>query len=283
MRAALWIGEALQRVPNERTLRIGSNVLACSIWEPENVSAPTRNLLLLHGNAANRHWWDSIAPHLANRFRVVSFDLSGHGDSSHTNEYSLDFWVDEVFAVVETYFPFGPLALVGHSLGGLIALKSAWREPSAVRQVVLLDTPLRRYNDEQLSKRREIGTRPLKRHPDVEAAVAAFRTVPPSYGTPPEVLRHVAELSVLERDGSWQLKLDPRIYLRRTNREDFLRPWPAGTTLFRAGHGLIDDHMAREVEGLLPRGGMLEMQGLGHNMLLEDPHATYCALMSVLI
>ncbi len=40
-------------------------------------------VVLLHGGGANAHWWDALAPALAERFHVVALDFRGHGDSDH--------------------------------------------------------------------------------------------------------------------------------------------------------------------------------------------------------
>jgi len=39
--------------------------------------------VLLHGGAANAHWWDHLAPRFSDRFRLVALDFRGHGDSEH--------------------------------------------------------------------------------------------------------------------------------------------------------------------------------------------------------
>ena len=45
---------------------------------------PSRpKLVLLHGGGANAHWWDHLAPTLAERFHVVALDFRGHGDSDY--------------------------------------------------------------------------------------------------------------------------------------------------------------------------------------------------------
>src|SRR5258707_15141159 len=87
-------------------------------------------VVLLHGGGANLHWWDEIAPSLAERFRVVSLDFRGHGDSDHPEELVVGAFhrdLDALFAGL------GPedIALVGPPMGGHIALDPAPRPPHA--------------------------------------------------------------------------------------------------------------------------------------------------------
>jgi len=71
---------------------------------------------------------------------VVAFDLTGHGASpplpSDADTVSL---ATDVLAGARTLGLTPPLSLVGHSLGGLVALRAAALEPAAIRSVILLD------------------------------------------------------------------------------------------------------------------------------------------------
>ena len=44
-------------------------------------------IVLVHGGAAHAHWWDHVAPLLAQEYCVVALDLSGHGDSGRRDRY----------------------------------------------------------------------------------------------------------------------------------------------------------------------------------------------------
>src|SRR3954464_5913013 len=60
-----------------------------------------RGLVFVHGGGAHAHWWSHVAATFATGLRVVAIDLSGHGDSDHRSEYSLEQWTNEVMAVVK--------------------------------------------------------------------------------------------------------------------------------------------------------------------------------------
>ena len=56
------------------------------------------SLVLLHGGAAQAHWWDHLAPALAEQYHVVAPDLRGHGDSSWVSPpaYEIEDYVGDV-------------------------------------------------------------------------------------------------------------------------------------------------------------------------------------------
>jgi pimeloyl-ACP methyl ester carboxylesterase len=84
--------------------------------------------VLLHGLGAPQRSWDRVAPLLAPHFRVVTYDQRGHGASAAASDYSLDAFLADLQAVLDTLALEHPL-LVGHSLGGLLAVEHAAARP----------------------------------------------------------------------------------------------------------------------------------------------------------
>lgn len=80
--------------------------------------------LLVHGTGASLHSWRSIAPLLAGRFTVVSFDLPGHGftEQPKARRLSLPFMADSVAGLVDQ-LGIRPSLLVGHSAGAAILIE----------------------------------------------------------------------------------------------------------------------------------------------------------------
>jgi pimeloyl-ACP methyl ester carboxylesterase len=95
-------------------------------------SGPT--VALLHGFGGAASNWTVVAPLLAERFHVLVPELPGHGGSSALPgpAETLDPYADRVAALLP-----GPAVLVGHSLGGVVALRVASRHPQLVRGLVL--------------------------------------------------------------------------------------------------------------------------------------------------
>lgn len=98
-------------------------------------------LLLVHGLGGLASNWRLVAPALASERRVIVPELPGHGGSPplpsrRGRRPTLDPFVDAVLAVAQAEGAV-PAPWVGHSLGGLVALRAAVRRPDAVAGVVL--------------------------------------------------------------------------------------------------------------------------------------------------
>jgi len=100
-------------------------------------------VVLVHGlgDKGARNWAELI-PMLARDYRVVAFDLPGFGRSSKGNEYySPGRYADFVRYLMVEHFHTRAFSLVGHSMGGGIALRYAARFPQDVTALVLVDVP----------------------------------------------------------------------------------------------------------------------------------------------
>ena len=100
------------------------------------------DVVILHGLGSTAQDWLPMSRLLARRYRVTLVDLPGHGMSPMPEPFSLDRAAEALDqALAETSD--GPVILVGHSLGGLVAAQEALRHPERVRGLVLVETALR--------------------------------------------------------------------------------------------------------------------------------------------
>jgi pimeloyl-ACP methyl ester carboxylesterase len=118
----------------------------------ENISIPsTANyvgtgtgapVILIHGLAASLHDWDDLIPVLAqNGYGAYAIDLLGHGDSPKLGSrvYQMG-WIFEHFAEwVKSLRLTEPAILIGHSMGGHVALEYARRVSTWTRGLILVD------------------------------------------------------------------------------------------------------------------------------------------------
>jgi len=94
-------------------------------------------LLLCHGMWDHVRSFASLAPLLAEHYRVVAVDARGHGDSEWADAYS---WPCDIADIVSVLRSLGrPAHLVGHSKGGGQATDAARAAPELVRKVVNID------------------------------------------------------------------------------------------------------------------------------------------------
>lgn len=193
-------------------------------WEWPAEGKPT--LLLIHGGRDQARSWDFVAERLAARFHIVAPDLRGHGDSAWSDEgqYDLADFVADSASVLIT-LP-SPIHVVGHSLGGNIALRLAAIYPDRVERLVAiegLELPLTR---EAAKKAEPLAVR-FRRWLDDRQAIE--RRLPPVYASVeaaahrmarefPQLDRamidHLALHSVRPINGGFTWKFDNRTRLR---------------------------------------------------------------------
>ncbi len=105
-------------------------------------------VILIHGLAASLHDWDDLIPELAaNGYACYALDLLGHGDSPKPEEriYQMEWMFEHFSNWVESLHLSEPAILIGHSLGGYMALEYALRLPAATRSLILVN-PLYSYS-----------------------------------------------------------------------------------------------------------------------------------------
>jgi esterase len=94
-------------------------------------------MVLVHGLTRTQHEWDAVAPQLAARFRVVTYDQRCHGSSSRSADHSWSAFVGDLRALLDD-LELHDVTLVGHSIGAGVALQVAV-EAESCRTLVLLD------------------------------------------------------------------------------------------------------------------------------------------------
>jgi pimeloyl-ACP methyl ester carboxylesterase len=101
-------------------------------------AAPT--LVFVHGWSCRREYWRDQVSHLAGRYRVVTLDLAGHGDSGTGPRaaWTMQSFADDVIAVADV-LELRDMVLVGHSMGGDIIVEAARRMPDRVAGLVWVD------------------------------------------------------------------------------------------------------------------------------------------------
>jgi esterase len=229
---------------------------------------------ILHGLFGSGRNWRSIAQQLAARHRVLALDLRNHGASPWADGMSYGELVDDLRASLRER-GIERTALLGHSMGGKIAMLAAVLHPGEIDHLVVVDiAPVPNPPNllAYVRAMRGVDLRGVTRRSEVDARLAAAI---------PEVAERAFLLqNLIIEDGNthWRLNLEaierefPQIL-------DFPN-LPAGTayqgpTLFVAGADSTYIHSADEpsIRRLFPQARIRRIEGAGHWVHAEQPRA----------
>ncbi len=185
-----------------------------------NEGAPP--LLLIHGGRDHARNWDWVAHDLRRQYHVIAPDLRGHGDSAWAfgGMYAMVDFVLDIAQLLEGLQLF-PITIVGHSLGGAIALQYTAVYPERVQRVVAIEglgpppamiekmtgVPAFERMQNWIDQMRKLAMRQPRRYPTLEAAIARMREENAFLSE--EQARHLTRHGVQRNeDGTFSWKFD---------------------------------------------------------------------------
>jgi len=101
-------------------------------------------LVVLHGMLGSSRNWQTAGRDLAARFHVLALDLRNHGSSPHAESMSYEDMMADVLAWLDSQHLTG-VTLLGHSMGGKVAMLLACRHPERVERLVVVDIAPKDY------------------------------------------------------------------------------------------------------------------------------------------
>ena len=282
-----WFTAALADAPATGRVVVDGSPVSYRAWG--EVGAP--GIVAIHGGAAHACWWDHLGPLLAGRgrHRVVALDLTGHGDSGWREVYRLETWAEEVLAVAEDAGVDRPPVVVGHSMGGFVAIAAAALHGDRLAGAVIVDSPVRRPDPESQEGRSGRMFRRPKTYPDQATAIEHFHLVPSQPDPPAWVLDHVARTSLRRTEDGWTWKFDPRVFVARedpspTEFVDLLAKVRCRVAVLHGElSGIVDedvtDYMAERLGRTAP---FVEIPQAHHHLVLDQPLAFVAAVRALL-
>jgi len=134
--------------------RFAPDGTAFDLCGPEN--APV--VVLIHGLGLNRACWQWTAPALSDSYRVLSYDLFGHGESAISAETpSLSLFSGQLAALLD-HLGIETASVAGFSLGGMIARRFAQDAASRTTSLIILHSPHQRTNAAQVAILKRVET-----------------------------------------------------------------------------------------------------------------------------
>lgn len=227
-------------------------------------------VLILHGLFGFSDNWQTIAKGLADRHLVVTPDLRNHGRSPHLPEHTYPIMADDVRAFMEAHWMFHA-AVVGHSMGGKVAMQLALTHPDSVERLVVVDIDPRQADDNHSDIFRALLSMDLSKMTSRTAAEAYLSERIPDFGTRQFLLKNITR----EDDGSFAWKMNlPVLWdnyanvLAAVDGEPFQKP-----ALFIRGSrsNYIQDSELQHLKTLFPQAELVTIEGAGHWVHADKP------------
>lgn len=275
---------SFERRPRLLDLPVGRGLsLGAREWGGQGIPC-----VLLHGIGEGAFVWDDFAREICDQWRVLAIDLPGHGTSSWlpSGKYSLDAHVAAVASALEA-LQLERLVLVGHSLGGDVAVRLVPRLGGALRGLALVDTGPE--TDAEA---------PVVVATQMRESQRSYETVA-QYGdwlcaqrgmVRPDILRRHAEAALKPRaQGGFELCTDPALVgMLEVEPDDTwwnlaLPQLRVPTLLVRGlGSSVLTAPLAKTMLSLLPNASLSVVGGAGHGVMSDNPEGFSDAILPFL-
>lgn len=237
-------------------------------------------LVLIHGITSGRWSWDTVTDRLAEQYELFIYDQRGHGSSRKPNHgYLLADYANDLDLVLDHFGIERPL-IIGHSLGGMVTLEWAIRQPDRAKALVIEDSPMRRggENTDEL-----FGGWLALNAMSVEEAEETYRSNNPAMSAEEASKRALSVTTVAQGVLS-----DLRDAMRSHQGESVIESYRGivSPTLLVAGDlsagGMVPEIDVDEFKATLPNASVVTMPGVGHNLHREQPAAFLDAVLPFL-
>jgi len=218
-------------------------------------------LVLIHGVGLRAEAWSAMLPYLAPHYKVFAVDMPGHADSDFAYSRALENYVEPIQKFVENLE--GPVGLIGHSMGAMIALEIAASLPDKISGVAALNAIFRRS---------EAATKAVQNRAaqlDGATQIDPTSTLERWFGARP-----VGDMQkAAEACGAWLTAGDPRgyadayhVFAHHDGPADALLAGLGCPALFLTGDGDLNSTpaMSEAMAKRAPNGTALSIQGAAH-------------------
>lgn len=231
-------------------------------------------LVLLHGGNQSAHSWDLVSLHLADRYHIIALDQRGHGDSewSRDADYSSSAMAADVNALINE-LAIREATIIGHSMGGMNAMRIALDFPNLNLRFVLVDIAPEMSSEGAKSIRQFVTEN--REFDDLQDFVASVQKYDPYRSA--EHIQRTVKYNLLQRaDGKFVSKRDHGQRLasteqQRLNSDRFrlrdAKKMTGSTLLIRGSNSnILTQEAAHRFCEALPNGTLVTVSDSGHNV-----------------
>jgi esterase len=238
-------------------------------------------VVILHGLFGFSDNWQTVAKQLSEHHLVITPDLRNHGRSPHVPTHNYPEMAEDLRAFLEAHWIFHT-AIVGHSMGGKVAMQLAMHHPDMVTKLVVVDMEPGQSDDNQSSIFKALLDMQISDMKERKEAEAFLLDRVPDLGTRQFLLKNITR----NDDGGFEWKMNlPVLWenfdniLAPVDGEPFDKP-----ALFIRGSrsNYIRDHEWPGVLRLFPQAQLITIPDAGHWVHADQPAALIEALRAFL-
>lgn len=227
-------------------------------------------VVILHGLFGFSDNWQTIAKALADHHLVITPDLRNHGRSPHVPTHTYPEMADDLQVFLEQHWVF-KTALVGHSMGGKVAMQFALHHPDMVERLVVVDIAPGPAADNHAHIFRALLDLDLSRIATRQEAEAWLEPRVPDFGTRQFLLKNITR----NADGTFAWKMNlPVLWgaypdiLAGVQGEPFDKP----TLFIRGGRSnYVQDEDFPLIRRMFPQAQVVTIEGAGHWVHADKP------------
>ena len=228
-------------------------------------------LIILHGLFGSQENWRTLSKAFSQYFQVFALDQRNHGHSPHSEVFTYEAMSEDLHEFMQKYALTSAYVL-GHSMGGKVAMRFAVTYPDRVNKLVVVDIAPKVYppsHDDVFAGLYALDLPTLRSRQDADAALARYL---------PDLALRQFLLKNLERDQSgtfrWRINLDGirANYHEMLKSFEFTRMFTKPTLFIKgADSGYIEDNDLVTIREIFPHAQVVAIPGTGHWVHAEAP------------
>ena len=239
-------------------------------------------ILILHGFLGMSDNWKSLGTQFATDFQVHMLDLRNHGRSLHAEDFSYEFMAQDVHAYCEEH-QLENIDIIGHSMGGKVAMLLATTHPELVRKLIVADIAPKFYPQHHQDILAGLNAVDFSMQPsrsDVEVIMAQYI---PDFGTRQFLMKNL----FWKEPGQLAFRFNLAVFNQKMNEIGVALPQSARyqkpTLFIRGGNSkYILDSDFEDIKKHFPNSSIETIPNVGHWLHAENPIEFYQRVTSFL-